>query len=283
MVTLFFVISGYVLSYSALKKIRSRQAAQLLDSLASSVFRRWLRLFLPLIVSTFITVIFVRMGWVDDALATRVTLLPGPLPSRWAQIKDWWTSFILLSNTFMGMDEESVYADQYGSQLWTIPREFRGSIVVYVTLLGLAKTRQTFHVLSVIAFSLYALYIAQWDIYLFLSGMALAEIQFIYNEARQNNASSLQKYIPRAVKRHRKGILYIVTTLATLLAIHFLTIPDEGLDSAPGYGWMLANTPLQYGSVSLRQKFWLCLGAPLLCLAMIFSPPTSSNPSPIPQ
>jgi hypothetical protein len=44
---------GYVLSFRSLVLIREGTSAQLLDSLASSVFRRWIRLYLPTLVSMF--------------------------------------------------------------------------------------------------------------------------------------------------------------------------------------------------------------------------------------
>jgi hypothetical protein len=43
-VDVFFVISGYVLSFRILKLMRNRQTGRLLDSMASAVFRRYIRL-----------------------------------------------------------------------------------------------------------------------------------------------------------------------------------------------------------------------------------------------
>lgn len=51
MVVIFFVLSGYVLSHRSLKLARQGKHLELLDSLASSVFRRWLRLHLPVAAS----------------------------------------------------------------------------------------------------------------------------------------------------------------------------------------------------------------------------------------
>lgn len=69
MVIIFFIISGYVLSLQGLKLARSGETEKLLDSLASSVFRRWIRLHLPVIASTFIAFLLARGAvW---------TLLPG--------------------------------------------------------------------------------------------------------------------------------------------------------------------------------------------------------------
>lgn len=78
MVAIFFVISGYVLSYRSLKLAREGKPIELLDSLASSVFRRWLRLHLPVIASTFVAFLAarwslwteMRAGWEHDPLGT---------------------------------------------------------------------------------------------------------------------------------------------------------------------------------------------------------------------
>jgi hypothetical protein len=61
-VNVFFVISGYVLSHGLLKHMRARADAKLLNNFASSMFRRYLRLFLPSFVASFIALILARMG-----------------------------------------------------------------------------------------------------------------------------------------------------------------------------------------------------------------------------
>lgn len=69
MVIIFFIISGYVLSLQGLKLARSGDKEKLLDSLTSSVFRRWIRLHVPVIASTFLAFLLARGAvW---------TLLPG--------------------------------------------------------------------------------------------------------------------------------------------------------------------------------------------------------------
>lgn len=62
MVVIFFVLSGYVLSYRSLQLARQGKHLQLLDSLASSVFRRWLRLHMPVAASCFLAFMLARMN-----------------------------------------------------------------------------------------------------------------------------------------------------------------------------------------------------------------------------
>lgn len=61
-VSVFFVISGYALSYRPLKLIRSRNTKDLYNTMSSLVFRRLFRLYIPIIVSTFIVFLLVRIG-----------------------------------------------------------------------------------------------------------------------------------------------------------------------------------------------------------------------------
>lgn len=62
MVTTFFIISGYVLSYKALSLTHSGRYAALLDSLSSSVVRRGMWLFIPTTILTFISLLLNRAG-----------------------------------------------------------------------------------------------------------------------------------------------------------------------------------------------------------------------------
>lgn len=88
MVAIFFAISGYVLSHRSLKLAREGKPVELLDSLASSVFRRWLRLHLPVIASTFIAFLLARAnvwtdmppGWEHSPTGTYMYAKPALLP-----------------------------------------------------------------------------------------------------------------------------------------------------------------------------------------------------------
>lgn len=63
MVVLFFAISGCVLTAKGLKLARTRKRSEFMGSLISSVFRRWLRLHLPVIASMCIALLITRMEW----------------------------------------------------------------------------------------------------------------------------------------------------------------------------------------------------------------------------
>jgi peptidoglycan/LPS O-acetylase OafA/YrhL len=62
MVAIFFVVSGYALSYKPVRLMRNGDWEALTGTFSSSVFRRALRLYLPCFASTLMIVLFVRLG-----------------------------------------------------------------------------------------------------------------------------------------------------------------------------------------------------------------------------
>lgn len=60
--TIFFLISGYVLSLGIIRKTRNQNYAGLQTDLSSKIFRRGLRLYIPSIIATFIPMFMVQCG-----------------------------------------------------------------------------------------------------------------------------------------------------------------------------------------------------------------------------
>lgn len=97
-VCIFFVISGYALSYRPLKLARARSHADFSTTMSSLVFRRALRLYLPTAMSTLMIVCLLRIGayeWTRD-FATDPTYMPhviephpGRMDSAYEQFMDW--------------------------------------------------------------------------------------------------------------------------------------------------------------------------------------------------
>jgi peptidoglycan/LPS O-acetylase OafA/YrhL len=63
----------------------------------------------------------------------------------------------------------------YAPQLWTIEIEFYSSMVLFVILTGLVRTRASFRRLFLTVLISYCFYIDRWDIVLFLSGSLIAD------------------------------------------------------------------------------------------------------------
>lgn len=124
MVDIFFVISGYVLSARLLKLIRAQDTERLLHHFTSSIFRRYLRLYLPTFLITFISMLLIRqggiIGWVT---VPRLATFP-------EQFRDWLLESFRFANPFIHLtgywtENESCPTNKYDEVLWTIPVEVR--------------------------------------------------------------------------------------------------------------------------------------------------------------
>ncbi|KAG0644910.1 O-acetyltransferase -1 [Hyphodiscus hymeniophilus] len=280
-VSVFFVISGYVLSCASIKRIRKGDWEGFVDTLAASVFRRWIRLYVPVLVSTFISMIVSWRNW--WILLGGVGGAP-PLGFFSVQLWDWWCSFVAVSNPTIAIDGESIFSDPYGPQLWTIPREFRGSMVTYLILLGLAKAREAVRFTVMAFLCWYTVWIQQWDLFLFIYGMLLAEFQFFRQESFPNNDfTALERYTPTLIYRHSKLIMHAISISLAVIAIHLISLPTANPGTSPGYSFFVAYTPVAYASFNLTHRYWVCIGAALLLTAILLSPPLGSSAQPLLQ
>lgn len=97
-VCVFFIISGYALSYRPLKLIRDGAMSDLATTMSSLTFRRGIRLYLPTAISTLMIIILLRMGayeWTRAFAKDRTYMKnivephPARMKSAYAQYRDW--------------------------------------------------------------------------------------------------------------------------------------------------------------------------------------------------
>ncbi|PKY02050.1 hypothetical protein P168DRAFT_292164 [Aspergillus campestris IBT 28561] len=184
MVAIFFVISGYVLSYKPIKTIRSRMFDQTFLTLASSTFRRGLRLYVPAIVGLAAVFIAVRMGFynysfgvIKEGHTIQGTNEQHPelMELLYDQYWDWHLTIMTLMNPW----NWALYYNYYNPHLWTIPVEFRCSIVLFLTILATSRAKTAVRLSLVSGLIWFCMRWGRWDVVLFLSGMLLAEADLI--------------------------------------------------------------------------------------------------------
>ncbi|KUJ08494.1 uncharacterized protein LY89DRAFT_764630 [Mollisia scopiformis] len=187
-VAVFFVISGYVLSYSGLKKISLDQRSEAFDSLASSVFRRCIRIYLPCAANTLLCALLAYNDlFVHDPPGFNV--FPTRFPTLSLQLGDWWLHLKELVYPFRSV-EEAIYSPPYNGHLWTIPLEIRGSWVTYGTVLASANLIPAWRMLFLCGLNIYVSSYAKWDLFLFISGIIIANMDVQRHiAARQEDAS----------------------------------------------------------------------------------------------
>ncbi len=170
-VAIFFVISGYVLSHKPLSLIQKNQGSAALENVASALFRRWLRLYLPILGITFL--------WMCFRHSTKIWVENPPLePTFWAEVVNWYRTFKNYSFVF----SENIYpfSSTYQQHTWSIPIEFKGSIVIYTSVTALSKCSKKARLWCEVGLAIYFLYVV--DGYygtLFMCGMLLCDLHLL--------------------------------------------------------------------------------------------------------
>lgn len=270
MVDVFFVISGYVLAFRMLKMMRKQDAGQLLQTLASSTFRRYLRLYVPTAIASFIAMIFVWLGWIGSS--PKLDTFP-------LQLLDWVVDTRYSSNPFAdikGWWYPDVFRTKYLDQMWTIPVEFRGSIVLFAFCAASCKMSVKGRMMltwAVVAacFVWNALYVA-----LFLLGMFVAELSMDCHEQRQTIQLPQTREGELPARRRLLGsiALKVGLVLTFIFSLFLLSQPgDLGRNGPFPWQYLSQLVPTWYAGPGFPQEhFWLAIGAFLLVLVLEFSP-----------
>ena len=250
MVAIFYVISGYVLSYKPLKQIRARDMEGFHSTLTSSVVRRAMRLYLPTTIAVLICGLLVSLGAFDYATTVIHTddnylgLHEGPPPvldGFFLQMADALKSALQMLNFWNWSDDLS--AGDYDRHLWTIVVEFRSSMVLFLLLLGVSRLKQHFRLLTEIGFIIFCIITERNDVLLFVSGMFIAEIDLIH----QSNSHTTVSSHPIRLCSPSIGWLLLFT-----LGLFLLSTPTLGVSETPGYRILSSFAPWSDPAVFLR-------------------------------
>ncbi|KAL8243918.1 hypothetical protein R6Q59_010176 [Mikania micrantha] len=255
MVDVFFVISGAVLTLKPLRLVRDGEHLKLLENLSSSVFRRGPRLFIPCFVSTFVTAFASISGLMLRKGITRNY----PLSENGSWIEQFTTWF----SDMLHYVKPDATGTPWEQNLWTIPIEFRGSLLVFLCALGVAKLRsRRMRTLSLILLNLYWFYLGWWSYFLFLSGMIVSEFS-LYRREDPLHSKSMRIF-------HWAMIVF---------AVYLLSMPEKGehLDSASfGFSWFHNNfSPSSWRDNLEPGRFWPCFGAVLFVAVQTHAGPAS--------
>lgn len=249
-VSIFFVLSGFVLSWGPLKAIRNGRTEELARSLASATFRRWLRLFLPCFAMSLLACFLVYIGWKDDIWGEK------PTGNIFAYIWDWAVASEKFASPFSINRHPFDNYHRYDPTMWTIPLEWGGSLLVFLTLLAVARIPQFGKRIAVIiAIATYALLKAQWTFWLFASGMGIAD----YVQA----LGGFQGLTESTTLRSR-----IAWSVVLVFAAYLSGVPEasEHYDR-PGYEWTKTMTPSTWMDVEGGPRFWWCWAGLLFVLS----------------
>lgn len=251
MVHIFFVISGFVLSYKPIKAIHSQDLDKCYEILSSSTFRRPFRLFGPCIVSTAIIALLMQAGWLGK-----------PLP-MYERLVSW--SDALFHNITWPWAWDHDLRPPYDVHLWTIPIEFVHSLLLFLVILVFARVRLLIRQTTVVVLMVYCLACGKWAAFEFICGMFLAEV-FIrsFPAAKVFEALEGGGVASRCIKNH---VLHCTLHTSIIAAALFVGgWPNHDADKTPGISSLLAATPSSFVAKdnTTAQRFWFAISAALM-------------------
>lgn len=278
-VTVFFVISGYVLSIKPLSTIYKGQYDKVYEGLAGAVFRRFLRLWMPILVITFGIAVLRQIPLPLPFRDTSTGLSTVQhIPGFFNQLHHWFWNMATFINPWRpdcGLSRDSVCAaPSYNGVLWTIPPEIKYSMAVFMFLLAFTKARRWIHV-SVVSFvMLWQLHHGQPDLALFLCGMLLAELSL--NVPSAAPARILRRLCREHGISHRDAhvIHHTVSFTLFMFALFLFSFPERGIATTFGYQWLSNQVPPYYRhSEEHVQLYWHTVGSGLFILVLMYSAP----------
>lgn len=245
MVFLFFVISGYVLSARAVRLMLRRDRDRILPVLSSMTFRRVVRLGLPSLIISFISLLFQRAQLLDKPWPHYVPSLRGDIRFYFENLHDLFT--------FYNWNQFHIY---YLPPLWTIAVEFRCSMILFLLLLGIARCRTGPRLLIEALVFVDTMLHDRWDLGCFILGLIAAEIHVGTQEAQtrlskeegllqnEDTTNSFQYYSDAdATSKRRLRILKKLGLWACFIAGMYLgSVPTDRTCETPGYASLCALT-----------------------------------------
>jgi peptidoglycan/LPS O-acetylase OafA/YrhL len=277
MVTLFFVMSGYVLSYAFLSASTAQTEAQLAKGftrLTSLTLRRWMRLYLPATFSMLLVMLGAFFGAFDAGREFQETSL---LLTGWSeQHPPRFSSFSKQLKDFVGMwwawstpFQWRLFYSEYDPHTWTIPVEFRGSMALFVLLLACARLEQRWRLAALAMVTTFCFASERWDVAAFTGGALVAGIHLwqASRATKEDDSLSLPRSTAprRARRKFAQGARRALTTLNTVVfiaALYGLSFPDDMPERTPGFGWLYGLTPPMYKAGNTRAYlFWHTLSA----------------------
>lgn len=254
-VCLFFSISGFALTTRMLAQIRRGETGALLNSLSSAVMRRGIRLYLPVIITTFL--LMTAGWWFEFPKCTAwapMDTYPGEIFRWYGMVTQTWMPLRYpdrLAELISGYD---------GAVSWTIPLEYYGSIITYLALLFTARIRKFSMRTAILGVFIYMYAVKdEWYVVQFLVGAIYAEYQLFDAERNERiNANGGPYFLRWRIVGYK-----VFLVLLLIFGLHLYSMPNARVQTQPGEspavvlarpGWeWIASIPLYMGWYEKRQ------------------------------
>ncbi|KAJ0115204.1 hypothetical protein J7T55_001614 [Diaporthe amygdali] len=293
-VSIFFLISGFVLSVKTISIIKASgsklNSEKVLDSISGSVFRRPFRLYPSIVVQTAIIAVLARWPTLHQPIVdNNPATIPPTLRTASEQFWHWLSVLGGQFNPFQfAPGRTTQFPNPYDGHLWTIPVEWNGSMMIFLLMIALCRSK-TWVRTSVLLFIIaWAFQLGFCDQAMFLAGPVLAELSITWPPFHEYSLSDEENVNDGEAKfgqKHWKnyGLIHYLGHATTifwfLLGCHLCSWPESLGAQSTGYQTLAAKyTPAPYhGNETMTQFFWLSWGGILIMLALMYSPPIRQN------
>lgn len=276
---LFFVISGYALSCKPLGLIHKGQHLKLYESVASSIFRRHSRLCIPaIIICSPAPVIAYFGGYSGKGMhgAAIKPMNPPQFPTLWGQFGHYIETFMSLSNVYSPKGLNWVYSDS----LWTLPIEFKSSLVVFAMLIALSRCTTRSRVTITLCVAFYSWWYFHWGELLFIGGMLIIEASLRFRQP--HSAGELGRDDWGGVVQAKRSKCLLLAALRSLdfrrlrsvaafsTALFILSMPEQSRGAANSYGFgaLVELIPARFHASGAGDYFWQPVAAIFLVLVI---------------
>ncbi|RVD88807.1 uncharacterized protein DFL_002980 [Arthrobotrys flagrans] len=278
MVKIFFIISGFVLTVKAVKITRvtgTIDGLGLINNLSSSVWKRYLRLYIPCAAGFLLCAFMISVGMMEAIpTGSKPKWISGPLERRpptkdniFQQLAYAFKDFHIFAVdiTLFNIRDRNYSTDGH---LWTIPVEFKSSIQLFIFVAGTCTLKRWLRVYVLIPISTIALlYYGGWGLSLFIFGYFLAELN------SDIPANSKERYFRNSIL---KTTLYTTMAIAGLFLLSYpRKIPSP--EYTTGFQFLVPLTPARYPRAGGKRsdsthEFWQTIGSMLLVWALLYLP-----------
>lgn len=243
MVALFFLVSGCSLSHRGVRHVRARNPDRACAVVSSLAFRRPMRLYLPALASSFVAYLAQRAGWMP-AKGLPASFVPGLAGDTRLYVG------YLGSVTSVWSWEVDFDGLWYNPHLWTIPVEFRCSMMLFLLISTTARCGTKTRLLIDLVLIAYCILGRRWDLALFIMGKLLAELSAMHEERSELKRMKIggDAPVPRnrrirlssLGRRARNMVCVVVQVLSLLLGLYLGSYPASPPRKAPIYSALSA-------------------------------------------
>ncbi|KAK9420132.1 putative Acyltransferase 3 domain-containing protein [Seiridium unicorne] len=224
-------------------------AEDLITGLCSSILRRGVRLFAPMLVLACMSCL---LTW----------YYPSFSPGNWREndptfFQHVWR-FVGITLPAFNPFQWDIYAPLSFNQCWTLPVEYRGSIVVFLMCMATAQLTTRARKIVILGMAIWALYWVHGDVFAFLTGMFLAEL-------RSCPLSDDLIFIRKVPQR----VTEVLSVCVLLLALMLMGWPENGDKGVEPFKAMSLLIPAGWGATDeMVTFFWSYTTAPVALAAL---------------